>query len=193
MKKLLVLVLVLTVSVFSLFAGGQQEGEAAAAEDETKVLRVTAANWILGKFPVEEAGKRFMKDHPNVKVEVTGFQDYSLNTMMLNWASGDINEDIGFGGTAGQVAKLAYKDLTASWNDFFTGEFAKDNFLSAVCRACKEGQPILRPPIHGRGNVTSGQQGAYGRCWTGKRRRSDASEIIRGPLHVCTKDDKGQW
>lgn len=147
MKKLLVLVLVLTVSVFSLFAGGQQEGGAAAAEDETKVLRVTAANWILGKFPVEEAGKRFMKDHPNVKVEVTGFQDYSLNTMMLNWASGDINEDIGFGGTAGQVAKLAYKDLTASWNDFFTGEYAKDNFLSAVVELAKKDNQYYALPF----------------------------------------------
>jgi len=147
MKKLSVCFVLLALAA-SVFAGGQDEG--AAAKDWTKepvTLRIEASGWILQKFPVEDAGKRFMEAHPNVKVQVTAMQDANLDAYMLNWAAGDINVDLAFGGSTATVAKLAYKELLAPWNGFYTGDFTRDKFLTHSVELNKKGSEYYALPF----------------------------------------------
>jgi multiple sugar transport system substrate-binding protein len=147
MQKLVVCSLLCAAVVFA-FAGGQ--GEGSTVKDWTKepvTLRIEAAAWILQKFPVEDAGKKFMQAHPNVKVQVTAMQDTNLDAYMLNWAAGDVNVDLAFGGATATVAKLAYKDLLAPWNGFFTGDFTRDKFLTHSVELNKKGSDYYALPF----------------------------------------------
>ncbi len=128
MKRLFVLVvsLVIVLAVAGpLFAGGQKE----AGADKPVTFNYLVAQWMFLKFPVEASAERFMKDHPNVKMVLEGYQDYSLATHLLNWSTGDSDADFSMGGTVGQVARLAAKGLLMDMDDFYTGEFDKSGFV----------------------------------------------------------------
>ncbi len=145
-KKLSVCFALLTLAAF-VYGGGQNEG---AVGDWTKApvtLRIEASSWILQKFPMEDAGKKFMQAHPNVKVQVTALQDNNLDAYMLNWAAGDVNVDLCFGGATATVAKLAYKDLLAPWNGFYTGDFTRDKFLTHSVELNKKGSDYYALPF----------------------------------------------
>jgi ABC-type glycerol-3-phosphate transport system substrate-binding protein len=66
---------------------------------------------------------------------------------MLNWSAGDVNVDLCFGGAATQVAKLAFKDLLIPWNDFYTGDFSRDKFLTHSVELPKRGNDYWALPF----------------------------------------------
>ena len=127
-------------------AGGQEETSKDWKTAEV-TIRLQSLGWILKKFPTEEVAKRFMADHPNIKIDVASNQDASLNTYMLNWASGDVDVDLCFGGSVNRVAKLAYRDFLAPWNDFYKGDFARDKFVSFVTELAKKGDEYYAIPL----------------------------------------------
>jgi multiple sugar transport system substrate-binding protein len=146
MKKILTCLMLLSL-VAAVYAGGQGDS---AVKDWTKApvtLRIEASGWILQKFPMEDSAKAFMQAHPNVKVQVTQLQDDNLNAYMLNWAAGDVNVDMAFGGATATVAKLAFKDLLAPWNGFYAGDFTRDKFLTHSVELNKKGSDYYALPF----------------------------------------------
>ena len=149
MKKATLFLIILSLVLAPLVMAAGDKEEAQTVSDWTKdeiTMKIEGSGWILKKFPIQEAADRFMKDHPNVTIEVSSNQDDSLNTYMLNWATGDADVDLAFGGAASQVAKLAAKNLLMPWNDFYTGEFETKNFLThSVETAKKSGEYFAIP------------------------------------------------
>lgn len=145
MKKAVVLA-ICSLSILAtapLFAGGQ--GEAAPSGPIT--FNYVAAQWMLQKFPVQASVDRFMKDHPNVKMVVEGYQDYELATHLLNWSTGDSDADFSIGGTVGQVARLAAKDLLMDLGEFYKGEFDKKGFVLPLVENAKKGSQYWAIPM----------------------------------------------
>lgn len=114
---------------------------------EKTTIRVEASAWMLKKLAIEDAAKKFMAKYPNVTVTVSAMQDDSLNNYLLNWATGDIEVDIGFGGAAINVAALAAKNLVEPWNDFYTGDFTRDQFLTYTVELPKRGNDYFAIPV----------------------------------------------
>jgi ABC-type glycerol-3-phosphate transport system substrate-binding protein len=106
-----------------------------------------AAQWMLQKFPVQQSAERFMRDHPNVKMVVEGYQDYELATHLLNWSTGDADVDFSIGGTVGQVVRLAAKGLLMDLGEFYKGEFDKKNFVLPLVENAKKGSEYWAIPM----------------------------------------------
>ncbi len=139
-RLLSVVAVLLLLSSGIAFANGSSESSTKSSAPQGKqVLRVQALSWILGKFPMKEAAADFMKNHPNVTVEVSGNPDGNLNNYMLNWSAGNIDVDLGVGGSIDVVAKLGEKGLLQPWNSFYTGEFKKSAFLSQPLEIAQKG------------------------------------------------------
>lgn len=100
---------------------------------ETKTLRVQADGWIVKKFPLYTAAGKFQQDHPEVKVEVSK-KDPQASTQgyLMWWKSGRCNVDLAVGVEAARLSPLAEAGLLVPWDDFFTGDFTKDQFISAL-------------------------------------------------------------
>ena len=104
----------------------------AHAADLHGTLRVAANGWIIQKFPVQAAADDFMKRHPDVKVQVIPNDDDTFVTQyLLDFAHGHSPADLGIGGTPGQLAAFVAKGYIAPWTDFFTGDFAKNKFITS--------------------------------------------------------------
>ena len=114
---------------------------------EETTIRVEASAWMLKKLAIEDAAKQFMAKYPNVTVEVSAMQDDSLNNYLLNWATGDIEVDLGFGGAGIDVGKLAARNLLEPWNDFYTGDFTRDQFLTYTVELPKRGDEYFATPL----------------------------------------------
>lgn len=97
----------------------------------TGTLRIGANSWILSKFPVQAAANDFMAKHPGVTVTVTANdQTDFVQKYLLDWSAGHTDVDLALGGTEGQLAPLAAKGFLVSWDDFFTGDYTKDKFIT---------------------------------------------------------------
>ncbi len=145
-KSILLSLILLLLTLPFVFSGGQAEEKAVKDWTKEKVtLKIEANGWILKKFPVEASGKKFMADHPNVKVEVSAMTSH--DAYMLNWSAGDVDVDLSFGGAANQIAKLAFKDLLEPWNDFYKGDFSRDKFLTHSVELSKRGNDYYAIPF----------------------------------------------
>ena len=123
-------------------------GNAEAWEPQGKTtIRIEAMGWILKKLPIEDAAKKFMEKYPLVTIEVSAMQDKSLNNYLLNWSMGDIDVDLAFGGAAMTVGALAAKNLLEPWNDFYTGDFTRDKFLTYTVELPKRGDEYFAIPF----------------------------------------------
>jgi ABC-type glycerol-3-phosphate transport system substrate-binding protein len=154
MKKLvsisfaLLFIVALTLPVI---AGGQDEtGEV--------TFNYLVAQWMFLKLPVEASAERFMADHPNVKMVLEGYQDYSLATHLLNWSTGDADVDFSIGGTAGQVARLGAKDLLMDLSDFYSGEFAKSEFVTPLVENPQKAGEYFAVPVIMEGMMLEGNR-----------------------------------
>ena len=98
-----------------------------------KKLRVQADAWIIKKFPLYEAAKKFEKDHPNVNVTVFK-KDPQASTQgyLMWWKSGRCNVDLAVGVEAARLSPLVEANLLVPWDDFFTGDFTRDQFIPAL-------------------------------------------------------------
>lgn len=126
----------LGLAVGGLIAWGAAKPALAGEQALTGTLRVAANGWIIQKFPVQAAANDFMKKHPGVKVEVFPNDETTfVNQYLLAWAHGRNPLDLGLGGTPGQLAAFVAKGDLTPWTDFFTGDFAKDQFIQAYLQS----------------------------------------------------------
>jgi len=96
-------------------------------------LRVSAESWIIQKWPVEKVAQLFMDDHPGVTVEVSPAPSKGEGeTYLIQWSQGRTNVDVALGGSKSDVATYVGQDLLVEFgDDFFTGDFARDEFIEA--------------------------------------------------------------
>jgi len=113
---------------------------------------------MFKKLPIEASAKRFMADHPNVKMVLEGYQDYSLATHLLNWSTGDSDVDFSIGGTSGQVARLGAKNLLMDLSDFYQGEFAKSEFVTPLIENPKKDGKYYAIPFMMEGMMLEGNK-----------------------------------
>ncbi len=111
----------------------------AGAGELTGTLRVSAQSWIIKKWPVEEVAKKFMEDHQGVTVEVSPAPSKGEGeSYLVQWSQGRTNVDVALGGSKSDVAAYVGQDLLVEFgDDFFTGDFARDQFIEAFL---KEGE-----------------------------------------------------
>ncbi|MBI9095250.1 MAG: extracellular solute-binding protein [Sphaerochaeta sp.] len=152
-KKLTLSVLLLCVSMMFAFAGGAQEvAKPLGAAVEPKVVRITGQSWMIQKILIEEAAERFMKDHPDVTVEISTYaEDSVISNYAIDWSRGKTPVDIAIVQGAQFAAQFVVKDLIYNFDNelnFFTGDFTRDKFVGVGLESSKiQGVPYEIPLI----------------------------------------------
>lgn len=108
-------------------------GPTALSKGLEGVLRVSAQSWMLEKWPIEDVAKKFMADHPGVTVEVSPApMKGEGENYLVQWSQGHTNVDVALGGSKSDVAAYVGQDLLVEFgDDFFTGDFSRDQFIGA--------------------------------------------------------------
>lgn len=109
-------------------------------------LRITAEGWYYPKYKIQEAAERFMKNHPDVKVTCDKIEMMDIAAYMLRWSRGKTDVDLLISRTPAELAAFVAKDLLVDFEDIFTGEFSKDNWVSGFLDAC-----TIKGKIYGLG------------------------------------------
>jgi len=109
--------------------------EAGAADKLEGTLRISAPPWIFKKFNLEEAGKRFMADHPNVKVEFTRVDKWNVTTYITEWKGGETSVDLYIGGSGSMLAPVISGNWSEPLGDMLTGNMSPDKWVSGFLNA----------------------------------------------------------
>ena len=119
---------------------------------ERRKLRVAAESWQVTKIFLEDAAAAFMKDHPDVDVEVITYADTSvLSTYTLNWMQDTTDVDIVF--IDGGVKFAKQFDAKGLICDFdkdlnFFNYVSQDQFCNGVLEYGKvQGRQVALPII----------------------------------------------
>jgi ABC-type glycerol-3-phosphate transport system substrate-binding protein len=126
------MVLMLAVVSMSVFGAGQTEAPPAApvSTELTGELRVGAQAWMLEKFQLDDAAKKFMVNHPAVKTSITKVELADTTSYILQWSSGKTNVDIALGGSREQAVQYLPRDLIIDFEkDFFDAGLTKEDFI----------------------------------------------------------------
>ncbi len=109
-------------------------------------LRLSVEGWMIQKFPVRDAVKKFETDHPGVKVSVVTKDIEEVASFVLEWSSGKTTSDLVLGPTPSKVVALVAKDLVIDWSDVLTGDLSKENWVQPFFRqALISGKPYVVP------------------------------------------------
>lgn len=113
---------------------------------EKRELRVSVEGWMIQKFPMRDAAKRFEADHPDVKVALITKDLEEIASFILEWSTGKTTEDLVLGPNPMKVTAFVAKDLVVDWSDVFTGDLAKENWIQPFYRqAFIKGKPYVVP------------------------------------------------
>lgn len=139
-KRLLMLTMLVCIVGGLVFAAGTEEAPKPAAT-EPQVLRITGQSWMIQKILIEEAAKRFMEDHPNVKVEISTYaEDAVISNYAIDWARGKTPVDIAIIQGAQFAAQFVARNLIYNFDNelnFFTGDFSRDKFVGVGLESSK--------------------------------------------------------
>lgn len=140
-KKVVLMVLVL-LCAFPILVFSQAQ----------QVLRITGQSWMIQKILIEDAAKRFMKDHPNVKIEISTYaEDSVISNYGVDWAHGKTPVDIAIIQGAQFAAQFVSKGLLYNFDNelkFFTGDFTRDKFVGVGLESGKiQGVQYMIPLI----------------------------------------------
>ena len=94
-----------------------------------RVFRLSVEAWMLKKFPIREAAKRFEADHPDVKIEVLTKDIEEIAPFILEWSSGKTNEDLVLGPNPMKATAFVAKDLIVDWGEWLTGDLSKEHWI----------------------------------------------------------------
>jgi hypothetical protein len=118
-----------------------EEAPAEEAPAEGQVLRVSAPPWIFKKFPLEEVGKRFEADHPEVTVEFNIVDKWNSAAYITEWKEGETSVDVYVGGSGSMLAPVIVGNWTEPLDDMLTGNMAPDRFVGGFLNAGKYKKP----------------------------------------------------
>jgi len=148
MKKVFVLLMVLLMASFTVFAAGAGEAQAGGK----KTITIGAESWEINKIFLEHAAQEFMAAHPDVTVEIVTIADQTkLSNYILDWGKGSTDVDLVFldGGifSAEYAAKGLIYDFEKDLN--FFADFPKSNFTAGSLETgLKGGAQVCLPAIY---------------------------------------------
>ena len=148
MKKVLVLLMILLMASFMVFAAGAGEAQAGGK----KTITIGAESWEINKIFLEHAAQEFMAAHPDVTVEIVTIADQTkLSNYILDWGKGSTDVDLVFldGGifSAEYAAKGLIYDFEKDLN--FFADFPKSNFTAGSLETgVKGGAQVCLPAIY---------------------------------------------
>jgi ABC-type glycerol-3-phosphate transport system substrate-binding protein len=102
------------------------------ADDLSGKLVVDVESWMIDKYNMKELAARFMKDHPNVEVEVITHEGLgaSYQNLFLEWAQTKASTaDLYFGGLISQLSPAVIDDALLPWDEMMTGDLAPDKWI----------------------------------------------------------------
>ena len=108
-----------------------------ADSSESKVLRITAQSWQINKIFIGEAAERFMKDHPEVKVEIQTYAEHTvISNYAINWMRGETPVDIAVVGGVQFASQFVARDLIYDFNElnFFDEDFSRERFVQVALK-----------------------------------------------------------
>lgn len=130
MKKMWILSIVTLLMVLTagvVFAGAQAEAKVESGE-----LTVGAQAWMLEKFKLDDAAKKFMVDHPQINTKVTKVEHADTTSYILQWSSGKTSVDIAIGGSREQAVQYVPRDLVIDFDKgFFDDTLRREDFIPA--------------------------------------------------------------
>jgi len=130
MKKMRILSIVTLLIL--LAAGIVSAGAQAEAKVESGELTVGAQAWMLEKFKLDDAAKKFMVDHPLINTTVTKVELADTTSYILQWSSGKTSVDIAIGGSREQAVQYVPRDLIIDFdNGFFDDTLRREDFIPA--------------------------------------------------------------
>lgn len=94
-------------------------------------LRISAEAWIGEKFQLKTLADRFMKDHPEVMVEIQKTLPEQSQIYMLQWMRGKTDVDCALGMHPASAAAYHTRGLIQDLSYALTGEFRKEEWVKA--------------------------------------------------------------
>lgn len=121
--------LMLCAAMSFAFAGAEKETPVSGGSSE---LTVGAQAWMLEKFQLDDAAKKFMVDHPEIKTNVTKVEHADTTSYILQWSSGKTSVDIAIGGAREQAVQYLPRDLIIDFDEgFFDDSLRREDFIPA--------------------------------------------------------------
>lgn len=124
-----------------------KEAESAAPAGTTaqesggkRTLRIAGESWQVTKLFLNEAAEAFMKDHPDVTVEVQTYADPTVvSNYSINWQKGDTPCDLVVIDGASFAEQFVTKDLIYDFDQDlkFFDTYSKDKFIPAALEMAK--------------------------------------------------------
>jgi len=100
-----------------------------------KTFKMEVNPWIMTKWPVREAVKKFEACHPDIKVSIGQRGSTEMvSAYLLEWKRGNPAIDLAIGGGPAQMAGLVAANLMTDLSDMLTGKMAKENFIPALLK-----------------------------------------------------------
>jgi len=123
------------------------------AAPEARTLRISIDGWLIKKWPIEEAAKKFMADHPGVTVSVSpNAEDYG-NNWLLPWSQGNTDCDLMIGAMDTTISPFVAKGLLVPLDDILVDDgkvnLKPEEFLTSLLEACKYGDHYYAMPFMG--------------------------------------------
>ena len=157
MKRAIIVFFIFSLAYFSFAGGTQEKKPKGKVKAEKAVLSIGARAWIYKKFPVKDAGEKFMKANPNIKIKYITVADAYVPIYLVNWKEENPEVDLHLGAIVTKVAPLVNAGLLADLSDMFTGNMEKNKYVKAFlgnCRFDKGGKPYY-PIIPFMGEITA--------------------------------------
>ena len=103
-------------------------------------MRIAGESWQVTKLFLNEAAEAFMKDHPDVTVEVQTYADPTVvSNYSINWQKGDTPCDLVVIDGASFAEQFVTKDLIYDFDQDlkFFDTYSKDKFIPAALEMAK--------------------------------------------------------
>jgi ABC-type glycerol-3-phosphate transport system substrate-binding protein len=113
---------------------------------EKRELRISVEGWMIQKFPMRDAVKRFEAEHPDVRVTLITKDLEEIAPFILEWSGGKTTEDLVLGPNPMKATAFVAKELVIDWSDLFAGDLAKDQWIQPFYnQAFIKGKPYVVP------------------------------------------------
>lgn len=136
---------VLTVAAFSVSFAANQE------------LKIGVASWMLTKFPMKDAVKKFEADHPGVNVKLEALSAEFTTSIIPSLRTKNPPYDLLMPYSGGDAAPFASLGLLAPWDNVFNNadfkvnghELSKSDFVPGFLQQSYFNGQVLSLPVFG--------------------------------------------
>lgn len=108
-------------------------GMGTAGVSAKRTLRIGTQAWIVKKYNMAEAVKRFNRMHPDIDAKVIEFTMEEIGRFMLKWSRGETSYDIVIGPGTQYARPYQERNFILPWNFVFE-KVPKDEFLAPFLR-----------------------------------------------------------